>query len=421
MTISHPMWFYRPMLSNSTQLKGRHIAMVVRSFSVKGGLELYTHKLVEGLIREGLKITVICEESSTAFRHERLDIATFAAPKPGLPKFKRLQHYYEVASAKIEELGPFDLVHCQHLPVKTVDVVNFHNQTAVQLSRVGLPWERLLNKLKLWIVPAYRLRYEFDDFLFRQSRCRVFSSAVTRDDFQITYGQDPTAAIAPCVVAYPGAALAQQDSSLNGFEKPEPFTFLFVGRGYRKKGLDVLLKSCRLLNRKHLKFQLLIAGLKAKPLDKLRLQFMGLQDKVTYLGFQNDMGKVFAQASAFVMPSRLEPFGMAALQAMQWGAVPIVSRVSGVSEILTPEQDGLILENHLSAQELAFNMERLISDRPFADKLSIQTKVRSQDITWDKTVESVLQAYQLALSGKESGESSNRKTSSNIRSSDGIH
>lgn len=369
--------------------------MVTRLFSTKGGLELYTHKLVEVLLQGGYQVTVVCESSDSSLRHPRLKIQTFPKPAKGLSKAQKLEHYYRHTSAVVAELPQVDLVHSQHLPVKSADVVNFHNQSVEQLNRVGLPWERAVNQLKSFCVPAYRLRREFDRRLCRDASCLVFSSEIGRNDFLRTYASD--IADTPSVVAYPGSAMALESQD-NG--KLQPGSFLFVGRGYRKKGLDVLFAACQKLAARKLPFKLQIAGLREKPIDRLRLRLFGISRYVTYLGWQDNMSQVYATCSAFVMPSRLEPFGMAALQAMQAGLIPIVSRVSGISELIEPGVNGLVLENHLNADELAQHMMNLLKADDAQTEMSRQAKQTAQIYSWEKTAESVMHAYRLALQSK---------------------
>ncbi len=76
------------------------------------------------------------------------------------------------------------------------------------------------------------------------------------------------------------------------------------------------------------------------------------------------------KASSIILPSRIEPFGMAPIEGMLRGLVPIVSRICGVAEVLKDESDALILEDHLKVQELAALMEKLIDNAELTKKLS---------------------------------------------------
>ena len=77
-----------------------------------------------------------------------------------------------------------------------------------------------------------------------------------------------------------------------------------------------MLSACSILKRKKCSFKLLIAGLNEKTIDRWRLYYLGLNQCVSYLGFQNDMDSLYEAASIIALPSRVEPFGMAALQGM---------------------------------------------------------------------------------------------------------
>jgi glycosyltransferase involved in cell wall biosynthesis len=395
-----------------------HVAMVVRSFSERGGLELYAHRTVEGLLKHGHKVTVICEETDSSLEHANLDKVFFEKADKNARKAVRIQHHFMAATKAAKDHGPFDIVHSQHLPMDGADVVSFHNHTAGRLIKVGQNWERLLTKAKMIYSTAYKRRYAQDEILCRAA-VLMFPAAVMRDDFRETYDLDKTHDLRSYVVANPGANFpqqAQESAAKDGQnvvrtgdatpthpgdtanQSDLPFTFLFVGKGYRKKGLDVLLSACRELKAKGTQFRLLIAGLKAKPIDKLRLSTLGLSSHVQYLGFRKDMHAVYAQAQATILPSRIEPFGMAPVQGMLLGLVPIVSRVTGVSEVLSDGVDALILQDHLSATELSQLMQKLITQVELRQSLSAKAQSTADMLTWDRTVEATLQGYHIRMS-----------------------
>jgi len=388
------------------QLGPRSVAMVTRQFSKSGGLELYTHKLVEGLLAHQEKVTVICEQNDSTLLHPNLTVVTFPAPNPGLNKSAKIDYYLRVASEKVKSIGPFDVVHSQHFPVCGADAVTFHNHSVFRVSESGFAWEGFLNNFKKAFVPAYKSRSRVDAMLMSQSKARLFPSRVCRDDFLRHYGK-AGAKDEGCFVAYPGflgdESTHEAPVQSKRFPVNQDFVFLFVGRGFRKKGLDVLLDSFRLLNAGQKNIKLLIAGLNAKPWDKARLKRLGLANQVQYLGFRKDMPAVYAQAQAVVLSSRLEPFGMAALQAMAHGLVPIVAESCGVAELLNHEKDALIVKDHLNAPEFSQAMLRLMSEQKLFENLSRQAILTARQQDWEKSVLVTRQAYdQVLLSKQES-------------------
>lgn len=377
-----------------------HVAMVVRCFSTKGGLELYSHQLIEGLLDRQIHVTVFCQDNESTLEHELLTVRPIAKRPRKLSKAQRLEHDFNAANLALADTSQFDVVHSQHYPTSKATAVTFHNHAVHRWLAVGQRWEIIANEAKAKLIKSYRLRDEYDRILCQNSRCLIFPAKVMQEDYYQTY-QFLQKGQTPYVVAYPGASL--NDSAGSSPEvaaparSPGPFNFLFVGRGYRRKGLDVLQIACAKLAKEGRDFRLLIAGLSAKPLDRARLSLMGISDKVKYLGFQSDMASVYRSADAAVLPSRIEPFGMAPLQAMQFGLVPIVSKVSGASEVLKHGQDSLILDNHLDPNELARHMARLMDEPELLARLSKQARETALSVTWNDTVLATLPAYEIVM------------------------
>jgi len=385
---------------------GLRVCMVSRLFSPSGGLELYCHKVVEGLLERGALVTVVCEKNQSKLSHPNLKFQMFDPPHRKSRKSERLKYYLKATSEAVASAGPFDIVHTQHHPVRPVDVATFHNHSVFRLSQVGKLWERLLNHGKITFTGAYQARNEVDKQLAADAKCLNFTSKTCRDDFYKTFSLSSK----PSVVSYPGATLAPASDPSGSSDAQntepkfdqsrkdgEPFTLLFVGKGFRKKGLDVLLDAMKELKAQGKDCRLLIAGLKKKPLDSLRLARLGLDKEVSYLGFRHDMENVYRQADAIILPSRIEPFGMSPIQGMLRGLVPIVSAVCGVSEVLNDNKDALILKNHLDPKELAGLIGRLLSDHELVCRLSTAAMTTAKEITWEKAVESTLVAYGQAI------------------------
>ncbi|MGH9550111.1 MAG: glycosyltransferase family 4 protein, partial [Terriglobales bacterium] len=183
------------------------IAMIVRSFSQNGGLELYAHQLIKGLIDRGHDLTVVCEKNESPIQHKRLHIAKFYPAPDGTGKAAKLTYYLEASTARVAQEGTFDIIHSQHLPTRAANVVTFHNHTAARLAQVGYEWEQKLTRAKMAFVSAYKLRDQYDRELCRSASSLIFPSAVCRDDFAQTYDVQSLNPRCNLTVAYPGASL----------------------------------------------------------------------------------------------------------------------------------------------------------------------------------------------------------------------
>jgi glycosyltransferase involved in cell wall biosynthesis len=379
--------------------------MVVRLFTQSGGLEFYTHKLVEGLLSREVAVTVICEENLSQLTHPLLTIIEFAKAPARANKAKKINHYLEQATRATAEAGPFDLVHSQQLPMQKADVVTFHNHTLAHLSESGKFLERLIDAIKIRFNPSYRRRNETDRLLATNASILIFPSHICKNDYELHFDLLSHRDSASHVVAYPGVTfeanaqttLAPAKGSQNDHT---PLTFLFVGRGFRRKGLDVLLDACREVNARGRRFKLLIAGMKNSLTNRLRVARGGLAQDVTFLGFQKNMKPIYQKAQVLILPSRVDTFGLAPLEGMAHGLPAIVSQVAGISEVLTHKADALILQNHLDPKELAGLMCELIDNPSLLQRLSLEAVHTAQAHTWGQTVDNTLVAYDRALAAK---------------------
>jgi len=70
----------------------------------------------------------------------------------------------------------------------------------------------------------------------------------------------------------------------------------------------------------------------------------GIHQDVLFLGKQDQIQEKVAVADIMVMPSELESFGLAALEAMACEVVPIATRVGGVPEVIEHGKSGYLAD-----------------------------------------------------------------------------
>ncbi len=118
---------------------------------------------------------------------------------------------------------------------------------------------------------------------------------------------------------------------------PEPIV-LFLGRVTFQKGPEYFLEAARRVVEvePNVKFVMVGAG---DMLPKMveRAARLGLARHVHFTGFLKgpDVERIYAMADVYVMPSVSEPFGISPLEALALDTPVIVSRQSGVSEVLS--------------------------------------------------------------------------------------
>jgi len=112
---------------------------------------------------------------------------------------------------------------------------------------------------------------------------------------------------------------------------------LFLGRVTIQKGPDYFIKAAKrvLEHEPDATFIMAGSGDMLPRCIKLAAE-LGIADRITFTGMLrgDDVHRAFQQARVFVMPSVAEPFGLVALESLKNGTPVIVSKQSGVHEVL---------------------------------------------------------------------------------------
>ena len=126
--------------------------------------------------------------------------------------------------------------------------------------------------------------------------------------------------------------------------------YLFVGSGFRRKGLPQLLRALGGTRHAHL----VVVGAD-KELPRLRREAAGarLAGRVHFTGGQDDVKPWYAMADCFVLPTLYDPFPNAALEAMACGLPLITSVQCGAAELVESGVEGYICRDPFDVVELA--------------------------------------------------------------------
>ena len=82
-------------------------------------------------------------------------------------------------------------------------------------------------------------------------------------------------------------------------------------------------------------------GPERAPAQRLARE-LRVESDVTFMGKQDHVERLIPQNHILLLPSEMESFGLAALEGMACGLVPIATRVGGVSELVTDQVDGFL-------------------------------------------------------------------------------
>lgn len=170
----------------------------------------------------------------------------------------------------------------------------------------------------------------------------------------------------------------------------DDFVIGSVGRLSKEKGHDILLAVFAKIADAHPSAKLLLVGDGAEK-NKLMAAHPALGDagRVIFAGSMEDVRPALAAMKIFVLPSRYESQGIAAMEAMASGLPVVASDVGGVRAIINDGQDGLLARP--LPDDLADKIARLLSDANLRDKLSLNAMRRAKA---DFTLSRMLSQYE---------------------------
>ena len=108
-----------------------------------------------------------------------------------------------------------------------------------------------------------------------------------------------------------------------------------------KRPLDCIRILARLTKTVPSRLLMVGDGPERGPCESLARE-LGIEDRVEFLGKQLQVASLLALADVFLLPSELEGFGLAALEAMACGVPAVASDVGGIPELITPGEDGML-------------------------------------------------------------------------------
>jgi glycosyltransferase involved in cell wall biosynthesis len=173
--------------------------------------------------------------------------------------------------------------------------------------------------------------------------------------------------------------------------------FLFIGGPNPNKNLGVVLQAMKICE--DLPEELLIAGhWLPKQVEALNvfLRADGLSQRVRHIGFvpSGQLQELMRRATALIVPSLLEGFGLPVAEGLAAGALVVHSRLS----VLEATSAGTALTfDPRSAVELATCLRRAVGEPSLARDLRRRGLERANEFTWDAAVSTTLAAYRTVM------------------------
>lgn len=154
------------------------------------------------------------------------------------------------------------------------------------------------------------------------------------------------------------------------------FTFIFIGRLVREKGINELVGAFKRLNAQYPDTRLLLVGGYEQDVDPLMTEIISEIDTnpaIEAVGQQTDVRPWLLASDALVFPSYREGFPNVVIEAGSMGLPSIVTDINGSREIIVEGKNGTIVPSK-DTDILMRSMRHMLIDTEWRSQLAMQAR-----------------------------------------------
>jgi len=300
---------------------------------------------------------------------------------PGIPRIH--YHEVEVSNYPLFQYPPYCLALASRMAdvaqTYSLDLLHVHYAIPHSISallarqmlegRQRVPFITTLHGTDITLVGAERSYFDITKFSIEQSNgVTAISEDLRRDTLEIFGVQNEIRVIHNFV----NCDTYKPDPDRRGLDEfaPAGEKLLIHLSNFRpvKRVLDCIKIFAKVRENASVRLLMVGDGPERGPAEHLATK-LGVRDQVDFLGKQNQVERLIRLAHVLLMPSEMESFGLAALEAMACGVPAVATRVGGVPELITDGEDGF-LESVGDIDRLAERALQLVTDEKLHDRMA---------------------------------------------------
>lgn len=167
---------------------------------------------------------------------------------------------------------------------------------------------------------------------------------------------------------------------------------LFLGRVTQQKGPYFFIEVAKKVLEKRPETQFVLAGNGDLLIDMIeQVANLRIGKNVHFTGFLDSQGvrNIYKLADVYVMPSVSEPFGLSALEALSYNVPAIISKQSGVAEVLRH----VLVADFWDTEEMAAKILALLEYQALRHTFLVHTRDDLRAATWNKAAGKIIDVY----------------------------
>lgn len=198
------------------------------------------------------------------------------------------------------------------------------------------------------------------------------------------------------VVVYNGHLPVKPLAKDNIERNHDKFIVLFLGRITEQKGSYYFIEAANKILKSRQDIEFIIAGEGDQlPYAIKTCARLGISAHVHFTGFLNraEVNKFYQLSDVYVMPSVSEPFGIVCLEAIAHGIPVVISKQSGVSEVLTHS----LKADYWDTDQLASKILALLDYPSLQKEMLVHAKRELSELTWAAAAKEIIHHFTTLL------------------------
>lgn len=381
-------------------IKLNHIVLVRSTYSSSGGVERVTLSLINGLVAKGIGVTLLTlPHQQWPVSHPKLKIVSVGIIR--VHRFiqawvfnRAVNRYLQRNKAdcvlSLDKVTTYTHLHAGGGTHKTfLSIKDHYANRFARIARVFSIYHRYI---------LYLERKGFENSRLQKVRC---NSQLVKKDIQRDYAVSEE----KLVMIHSGIRwqamgdvyekrrhVARQLCSRHNLN-PQWKMVLFLGSGFKRKGLDVALRGMASMPSI---YHLVVVGKGAiKPYQRLA-STLRIDRRVHFLGPQPQGWRYASLCQALVLPSQYDPFGGASAEGHAMGVPVLVSDKTGYADQVIHGQNGVVLNTPMTEESIKIAFEALAqliaAPQWTPDQLRDHAREVDDDVILDKLLKDFLTA-----------------------------
>jgi glycosyltransferase involved in cell wall biosynthesis len=397
--------------------------LLINHFPLQGsGSGIYTLNIAQELIKEGHEVFVIdidCEKDNTEYPFQRRTIMCSKSPKVdhdlnldlnfNFPCFtthpRSLNTYYNISDQQatdyvqtfirvtkkvVADFKP-DIIHAQHLwitPYAALKsgipyVVTVHGTDLMGFKKDKRYHKYALeganNATKIITISRQVHNDTLDLYKLSEEKMKLNPNGFDDDMFK------------------PKTITKKEITEKFRIDKFPNKLVGFVGKFTDFKGIDVLIKAARIVTDEVPEVVFVLAG-DGQLMPEMKQLAVELKlGNIYFLGHQTqvDVASLYSSADVSVVPSRIEPFGLVAIEALGCGTPVVATNAGGLPDFINNDVGQLIEMENVDALARALIEELKNNTKLTKGKYAREYAV--ENYSWKKTLQNVIEIYKEAI------------------------